>query len=37
MASVVNTFIDKFDLDTLKLIVGDKDYGEMGFTSDYDV
>ncbi|MBR2532932.1 MAG: hypothetical protein IKE56_09835 [Lachnospiraceae bacterium] len=37
VASVVNTFIDNFDLDTLKLIVGDKDYGEMGFTSDYDV
>ena len=37
VVSVVNTFIDNFDLDTLKLIVGDKDYGEMGFTSDYDV
>ena len=37
VASVVNTFIDNFNLDTLKLIVGDKDYGEMGFTSDYDV
>ena len=37
VASVVNTFIDNFDLDTLKLVVGDKDYGEMGFNSDYDV
>ncbi len=37
VVSVVNTFIDNFDLDTLKLIVGDKDYGEKGFTSDYDV
>lgn len=37
VASVVNTFIDNFNLDSLKLVVGEKDYGEMGFISDYDV
>ncbi len=37
IASVVNTFIDNFSLKGLKLTVGDKDYGEMGFISDYDV
>ena len=36
VASVVNTFIDNLDLDALHLIVGDKDYGEMGFTSEFD-
>ncbi len=35
-AAVVNTFIDNLDLNEVQLIIGDKDYGALGYSSEFD-
>ena len=36
-AGIANTFIDNLDLEEVQLVIGDKDYGKLSFSSEYDV